>query len=296
MTDYRSLVGDLRRLGLAPGDTVLVHASLRAVGPVPGGAATVVRALLDVLGPRGTLAAYTCTPGVSSPRLPSGEMVPFHPLRTPSRGVGVLPEVVRKWPGAARSRHPHTSFAAIGAHRDVVVDGHALDCLLGERSPLARLEELGAKILLLGVGYGVCTAFHLAEYRLPWRPTREYECVVEGEDGAVRRHRFTDLVLDDSDFAALGAAFDRHARTGGTGRAAVAVGPVGRAECRLVDMASAVRFAVGWLRGARRQAPAGTAPGRAGSLGSALCPAPDRQAGMPPRRFFSGRTGKSSAG
>jgi aminoglycoside 3-N-acetyltransferase len=30
---------------------------------------------------------------------------------------------------------------------------------------LARLEERDAKVLLLGVGWESCTAFHLAEYR-----------------------------------------------------------------------------------------------------------------------------------
>lgn len=37
--------------------------------------------------------------------------------------------------------------------------------MMGEKSPLARLEECSAKVLLLGVGYQVCTFLHLAEYR-----------------------------------------------------------------------------------------------------------------------------------
>ena len=40
------LARDLERLGIAPGDLVMVHASLRAVGPVAGGGDTVMRALL----------------------------------------------------------------------------------------------------------------------------------------------------------------------------------------------------------------------------------------------------------
>ena len=47
------------------------------------------------------------------------------------------------------------------------MDGHAPDCRLGERSPLARLEAGGARVLLLGAGYDTCTSFHLAEYRIP---------------------------------------------------------------------------------------------------------------------------------
>ena len=49
------LVGDLKRLGVAPGDVVMVHASLRAVGPVDGGAAGLVAALDAAAGPSGSL-------------------------------------------------------------------------------------------------------------------------------------------------------------------------------------------------------------------------------------------------
>ncbi len=49
------LTDDLAALGLRPGDTVMVHASMRAVG---GRAEAVVQALLDLLGPDGTLMVY----------------------------------------------------------------------------------------------------------------------------------------------------------------------------------------------------------------------------------------------
>ena len=44
------LVRDLQALGLRPGDLVMVHASLRALGPVEGGPAAVLDALLDTVG------------------------------------------------------------------------------------------------------------------------------------------------------------------------------------------------------------------------------------------------------
>lgn len=52
------LQSTLRALGLRPGDLVMVHASLRALGPVDGGPAAVLDALLDVIGPAGTLFAF----------------------------------------------------------------------------------------------------------------------------------------------------------------------------------------------------------------------------------------------
>ncbi|MBN1371221.1 MAG: AAC(3) family N-acetyltransferase [Anaerolineaceae bacterium] len=49
------LVSDLLALGVRPGGVLLVHSSLRSLGPVDGGAEAVVKGLLEALGARGTL-------------------------------------------------------------------------------------------------------------------------------------------------------------------------------------------------------------------------------------------------
>ncbi|MFH9123579.1 AAC(3) family N-acetyltransferase, partial [Streptomyces globisporus] len=115
------------------------------------------------------------------------------------------------------------------------------DCHLGEDSPLARLYEADARILLLGTGYATCTAFHLGEYRMPGPPRRSYRCVVASR-GVRRWWEYEDVALDDGDFAALGAAFEEAAAEGD-----VRVGRVGAAECRLVRLRPAVDFATAWL-------------------------------------------------
>jgi len=48
---YRQLMRDLAGLGLSPGDMVMVHSSMRAIGRVLGGPDAVIQALLDVVGP-----------------------------------------------------------------------------------------------------------------------------------------------------------------------------------------------------------------------------------------------------
>jgi aminoglycoside 3-N-acetyltransferase len=48
----------LRALGVAAGGVLMVHASISALGWVVGGSGAVVLALLDALGPDGTLMAY----------------------------------------------------------------------------------------------------------------------------------------------------------------------------------------------------------------------------------------------
>src|SRR3712207_4214212 len=99
--DIRTALGSL---GLGQGDTVLVHSALSSLGQVEGGAKGLVQALLDLLGPAGTLVV---------PTLPS-VTEPFDPETSPST-VGRVSEVVRLWPGALRSRHPTHAVSAVGA-------------------------------------------------------------------------------------------------------------------------------------------------------------------------------------
>ncbi|MGW1671735.1 AAC(3) family N-acetyltransferase [Streptomyces sp. NPDC002324] len=206
----------LAGIGVRPGGVLMVHSSLRGTGWSP----TEVRnALLDTLGPDGTLVVPAFTPENSdtSPahhRRTEGmtdrekaefraSMPPFEPNATPCPTMGALAECVRTTPGAVRSAHPQTSFAAIGRRAEELLAGHDPYCHLGERSPLAALYEAGAQVLLLRVGFEVCTAFHLAEYRMtPPPPTRTYRCVVEDKGNWIE---YPDLSLFDGDFAAIGA-------------------------------------------------------------------------------------------
>lgn len=264
--DRASLAADLRALGVRPGQVLLVHASLRRIGPVRGGAAAVAAALRDAVGSRGTVAVPAETAGNSdtsrlylartaglTPEQVSeyrAAMPPFDPATTPSEQMGRVAEAIRTTPGAVRSGHPQSSFAALGPRARELMDGHAVDCHLGESSPLARLYEAGAHVLLLGVGYAACSAFHLAEYRYIARPpTRRYRCVISVAGRAVW-HEYQDVVLDDGDFPELGADLDR--------AGPVRRGRVGQADSRLVPMVAAVDFAVTWLR--RHRPPAGAAP------------------------------------
>jgi aminoglycoside 3-N-acetyltransferase len=257
-----SVTADLRALGVGTGQILLVHASMRSLGPVRGGTAAVVAALRDAIGRDGTLAVPTGTAGNSdTSRLHLARianmtahqvsryraaMPAFDPATTPSEGMGRIAEQVRITPGAVRSAHPQSSFAAIGPMARKLMDGHAIDCHLGESSPLARLYEVGAWMLLLGVGYPACAAFHLAEYRYtPNPPMRRYRCVI-AVDGQAQWHEYRDVVLDDRDLGDLGTDFDR------TGIAVQ--GSVGQATGHLAPMVPTVDFATDWLRRHRNAA------------------------------------------
>ena len=72
----------------------MAHVSLSALGRVEGAADTVILALLDAVGPAGTLAM----PAMSGDQ-------PFNVHTSPSN-VGAVTERFRTWPGVTRSLHP----------------------------------------------------------------------------------------------------------------------------------------------------------------------------------------------
>ena len=254
-SDLGRLTADLRALGVRPGQDLLIHCALRQVGRIDGGAATLIDALRAAAGPAATLvvptqttlksftakAFLTATAGYSAEQLAQylAAMPGFDPASTPSAGMGALAEHVRTRQGACRSSHPHTSFTALGPRAAACASIHDLDCHLGERSPLGWLYAADAAILLLGVGYTACTAFHLAEYRLPGPlPLRRYTCFTAA-DGARTKHEFTDVAFDDSDFARLGAAIGPEPF--------VLHGQVGAALSLLLPVRAAVDFALAWF-------------------------------------------------
>jgi aminoglycoside 3-N-acetyltransferase len=243
-----SITADLAAVGVAAGDTLLVHTSMGSLGWVAGGAQAVVEALQA----GGTLVVPTFTGQYSDPatwsnppvpddwvpRMPA-RLPPFRPAVTPSREMGAVPECLRDHPDAVRSRHPEYSFAAWGADAEAVVAGHEYDHALGEGSPLADVYDRDGSVLLLGVGHEVNSSLHLAEYRADLDvETVDHRAPVP-RDGAVETVEYDDIAIRTEGFDALGAAFERDV--------GAETGAIGAGTATVLDQPTLVDYAVDWL-------------------------------------------------
>src|SRR5215213_5950722 len=167
------LACDLEKLGLRPGGVVMVHCRLSALGHVVGGAETVVRALLDALGPEGTLVAYTGWEDAPPDDLDALDeearraYLDEHPAYDPCvalsrRDHGRVPEALRTWPGALHSGHPEAGVAAVGPLAREITASHPYDDAYGAGTPYATLVERGGQVAMLGAPLDTVTLVHHA--------------------------------------------------------------------------------------------------------------------------------------
>jgi aminoglycoside 3-N-acetyltransferase len=160
-----SLKADLASLGVQPGGMLMVHAGLRSLGPITGGVNVLVQALLDTLGPSGTLVAYVDVEwffdSEDEPEVPVFDKRIAHA----ARDHGILHEVIRTWPGALRSDHPDAGVVAIGACAEWITSPHPFQYGYGEGTPLARVVEAQGSVLMLGAPLDAITLLHHAEHK-----------------------------------------------------------------------------------------------------------------------------------
>jgi aminoglycoside 3-N-acetyltransferase len=153
------LKADLRALGLTSGSIVMMHAAMSKIGRVEAGPGAVLEAILEVLGPGGTLMVPTFSYSYDKRDVAEA----FDKRATPSCNNGILADILWKRPDAQRSDHPAYSVAAVGARAEEVTRDHPIAQPVGEGSPLHRLVQADGHVLLLGVGQDKNTLVHTAE-------------------------------------------------------------------------------------------------------------------------------------
>ncbi len=225
------IVHGLRALGVKSGDVLMAHSALSSLGRVDGGADTVIDALIEAVGPTGTIAM----PTLYIPSISSGEV--FDVDDSPSQ-MGEITEVFRKRPTTVRSVHPTHPIAASGARADELTAGHALaPTACGEGTPFSKLVDWGGKVLLLGVDQDRNTLLHTAEdYADCPYLTPRFARYRDPADGQVKELTLQRFPGPHRDFIGLDSLF----REAGI----MKIGKIGRAVCRLMDAAATVRVAV----------------------------------------------------
>lgn len=157
MYTKEQLVRQLSEMGLLPSDSVMVHSSMKAIGPVEGGADTVVDAFME----------YFCdglfmTPAHTWKQMSSGYDI-FDPATEPSC-VGIIPNIFLKRSGVCRSLHPTHSVAAYGKEaREYVLGDENFTTPCDPKGCFGRLRDIDARILLIGVTHIRNTYIHSIE-------------------------------------------------------------------------------------------------------------------------------------
>jgi len=246
-----SLVKDLEKLNLE-GEIVIVHSALSKLGWVCGGAVALIEALQEVITEKGTLVMPAHSGDYSEPKYWGNPPVPeawYQTIRaempayraevTPTRGLGLTPEIFRKFPGVVRSNHPCLSFAAWGKKAKYITADHKLDYALGDNSPLARIYERKGKVLLIGVGHDSNTSLHLAEYRA------EHDLRIKIFGSSILKNgknvwtQYQDIEFNDDLFPAIGKEYES--------KYEYSRAEIGLTEAKLFKQKEIVDFAVNWL-------------------------------------------------
>jgi aminoglycoside 3-N-acetyltransferase len=243
-----SLRADLARIGVLSGDVLMVHASVRSVGAVVGGVNVIVQALLDRIGPAGTLVAYLDYEPFYTEEDEADAPVFDKRIAHAARDHGILHETIRTWPGALRSDHPDAGVVAIGAQAEWIVADHPFQYGYGEGSPLHKFVQSRGRVLMVGAPLDTITLLHYAEHKasIPGKRIRRYRRLMPGADGPewIQFEEFdtTEPVNDRLPLNCFEKIATDYLATGSGSR-----GVIGSAPSFLFDGPDLVAFAVQWL-------------------------------------------------
>ena len=153
--DKKRLVEDFKAFGIRPGELLQVCASLRSIGWVEGGARTVVDALLEVVGEKGTLVGNAYLKAYSLPLRPEHAQLISDRLTLPY--TGAVCKAMIGHPRMHRSGHPINRYVAIGAQARELMEGHTPESyaydvqrIMAERG--ACCLRIGPRRMFVGAG------------------------------------------------------------------------------------------------------------------------------------------------
>lgn len=183
MFTKEQLKSQMAEMGLKPTDTVLIHTSMRAIGPVEGGADGVIDAFCEYLS-EGLFIVPTHTWATVSPAKP------VYDVRTEKPCIGALPCAAAFRKDGVRSMNATHSVWAHGARAAQFVAGE--ESVYNGTAPQScwgRLADENAKILLIGIGNERNTFIHAVEETIgvPDRTGKPFALTLVYADGSERK-------------------------------------------------------------------------------------------------------------
>ncbi len=252
MLTKSQLVDGLRLLGVNEGSVVEVHGSLSSFGYIPGGAQTLVDALITAVGYDGTIVMPAQSSDNSEPSrwaFPPIEVELFkqlreqHPVFDPRTStfdpMGAIANNLRLRPGTMVSSHPNSAFMAYGKHAKWITQSHPIHFPFSMTSPLGKLVDLRADILLLGVGYDNCTALHLAESQTGVRSIQINGSAIDSDHGRQWK-KYLDYDYNSEAFIPIGKRLEDYSL--------VRTFKIQDADCKLFNFPEALSVAIGYFK------------------------------------------------
>lgn len=241
MFTQMQLQEQIEAMGILPTDTLLIHSSMKAIGPVEGGADTVLDAFMDYMH-RGLLVFPTHTWHQIN-----DEYNVFDVLREPSC-VGVLTNLFRLRPGVIRSWHPTHSVAAYGKDAAEFTQGEErFDTPCPRGGCYGKLYDRRAKILFIGCDLSRNTTIHGVEEwsRIPNRIADTPQHLwIRTPEGKMLPRRLYRHYCTEGDVSANYGKLEAPLLARGIARK----GRFGQAECTLVDVVPMVDLATSFLK------------------------------------------------
>lgn len=232
------LVRDLTHLGVKKGDLLNVKCSMRSIGKVHGGARTLIDALIEVVGPEGTIVTDSF---ISVFRERKAKDKPISDEKTPSY-AGALANAMIKHPLARRSKHPVQKFVAIGAIADELTLNHgpnsyAYNVLRVMCSRGGKNLKIGTDEKVVGVG-----TTHVAVGLMKFKQLRQVAGVYYLDESGKKRffeRNWAGICSDGLiNFVPL---YEK-------GGAVISKGKVGNSEAKITDMRKTLEIELEILR------------------------------------------------
>ena len=194
---------DLKKLGLKKGDVVFVHSAFSAIGKVEGGPDAVIDAVIETVGPKGTVAMT---------RL----------------GGALLSKIFAERKETVEGIHPTHPVAAWGAKARALIKDHIkAETACGKKTPFGRLIDWKGRILLLGVDQDRNTTLHTLEEYADSPYLSEKNFSYKDENGREKTKVLKKFPGPHRNFIGLDKLF----RESGV----MKIGRIGRAVARLMD-------------------------------------------------------------